>query len=169
MIESMERHAEFDPSGRYRYSLTRRWAQGGGRTAFVLLNPSTADAHRDDPTIRRCISFARAWGYGELEVVNLFAFRATLPRDLRKGRNPVGADNDAFLLRAAHGANLVLLAWGTHGTLAGRDAQVLALMKGRELRCLGKTRDGHPRHVLYLPKHLEPEPFHGESGNQGSG
>jgi hypothetical protein len=169
MIEPMERNAVFDTSGRYRYSLTRRWAHGGQRAAFVLLNPSTADAARDDPTIRRCISFARSWRYNELEVVNLFAFRATLPRDLRQARNPVGPDNDAFLLRAVDAAHLVLLAWGIHGTLAGRAAQALALMKGRDLRCLGETRDGHPRHVLYLPKHLEPVAFHGNLDTQGSG
>lgn len=169
MIEPMERNAEFDPSGRYRYSLTRRWAHEGPRAAFVLLNPSTADAARDDPTIRRCISFARSWGYGELEVVNLFAYRATRPRDLLQAPHPVGPDNDAFLLRAVNAAALVLLAWGVHGAHRGRDARVLELMKGKDPRCLGETRDGHPRHVLYLPKHLEPAPFQGNPDTRESG
>jgi hypothetical protein len=148
------RGAVFDAGGRYRYALTRRWAAGGAAVAFVLLNPSAADAERDDPTIRRCMGFARAWGCAALEVVNLFAWRATRPAMLRQAPDPVGLDNDAHLLRAARGAQRVVLAWGAHGDLGGRDAAVLALLERSGIRahCLGVTLGGQPRHVLYLPR-----------------
>jgi hypothetical protein len=155
------RSAVFDRSGRYRYALSRRWAPGGAGVAFVLLNPSTADAVRDDPTLRRCIGFARAWGYASLEVVNLFAWRATHPEALRASPAPVGPENDGYLLAAARRAARVVLAWGVHGTLDGRDRAVCDLLAqaGRPLECLGITRDGHPRHVLYLPREAQPQPF----------
>jgi hypothetical protein len=148
------RSAVFDRSGRYRYALERRWAPGGERVAFVLLNPSSADAERDDPTIRRCMGFARAWGCAALEVVNLFAWRATRPAELRRAGAPVGARNDAHLLRAARAASRVVLAWGMHGELAGRGAAVQRLLAeaGASLHCLGYTQGGQPRHVLYLPR-----------------
>jgi hypothetical protein len=155
------RAAVFDASGRYRYTLTRRWAPGGETVAFVLLNPSTADAERDDPTVRRCIGFARDWGYAALEVVNLFAWRATRPSELRRAPAPVGVQNDAHLLQAARRAARIVLAWGVHGAWAGREEAVRALLEpvaGR-LECLGITRGGHPRHVLYLPREARPMPF----------
>lgn len=157
----LERAAVFDGSGRYRYALTRRWASGGRTAAFVLLNPSTADAQRDDPTIRRCMGFARAWGFAALEVVNLFAWRATRPQALRQAAAPVGPENDAHLLRAARGAGRVVLAWGIHGALDGRAAAVCALLAGAGLRprCLGHTRNGQPRHVLYLPRDAPCVPY----------
>lgn len=159
----MHRSAVFDASGCYRYSLTRQWAQGGNQITFVLLNPSTADAHQDDPTIRRCLRFAQAWGFSALEVVNLFAYRATRPSLLRGARDPVGPENDAYLAAATSRAALVLLAWGTHGGLANRHQAVLALLRAQRpaLHCLGLTRDGHPRHVLYLVRGSQPVPFVG--------
>jgi hypothetical protein len=164
-LELVERGAVFDRSGRYRYRLTRRWAPDGATVAFVLLNPSTADAARDDPTIRRCIGFARDWGYAALEVVNLFAWRATEPAALHRAEAPVGPRNDAHLLRAAREAQRVVLAWGVHGALAGRDRAVLALLAplGERLVCLGRTRAGQPRHVLYLPAAARPRAW-GEPG-----
>ncbi len=150
----MEMDAVFDTSGAYRYSLTRTWDAARPRVAMILLNPSTADAHRDDPTLRRCIGFAREWGFGALEVVNLFAFRATLPRHLRQADDPVGAENDAFLRRALAAAQRAVAAWGVHGAFARRDREVLRLAGegGHALACAGLTRDGHPRHLLYLPR-----------------
>ncbi len=150
--------ALFDRTRRYRYRLWRRW--GAGRpVVFVMLNPSTADAERDDPTIRRCAGFARAWGFGGMTVVNLFALRATDPARLRRARDPVGRDNDHHIAAAADVASLVVVAWGVHGALDRRDRAVLALLAGRRPRCLGTTRGGHPRHPLYLPSATRSRPF----------
>ena len=162
----MERAARFDASGAYRYSLTRRWRRGAPRVAFVLLNPSTADGRRDDPTIRRCIGFARQWGFGALEVVNLFAFRATHPLLLRAAGHPIGAENDRYLRAAQRRAEKVIAAWGIHGSWHERDAEVLRLLArgGTPVECLGLTKAGHPRHVLYLPRGLRPRLFHPARG-----
>jgi hypothetical protein len=96
--------ATFDPTGAYRYALWRVWDGNRPPLVFVMLNPSIADAERDDPTIRRCLGFACAWGYGALTVVNLFALRATCPHTLRRAADPVGPDNDEHLRAALAGA-----------------------------------------------------------------
>lgn len=150
--------ALFDPTRRYRYRLWRRWADGG-LAVFVMLNPSTADAERDDPTIRRCAGFARAWGFGGMTVVNLFALRATDPARLHRARDPVGRDNDRHIAAAAAGGDLVVVAWGVHGGLRERDRAVLDLLAASRPRCLGLTRGGHPRHPLYLPARTRCRPF----------
>lgn len=151
--------AVFDPSRRYRYRLWRRWADGGEVVAFVMLNPSTADARRDDPTIRRCGGFARAWGFAAMTVVNLFALRATDPARLRRARDPVGRDNDRHILAAAGGCDALVLAWGNAGALGGRDRAVLALLAGVRTDCLGLTGAGQPRHPLYLPRATRRRPL----------
>jgi len=142
------------PAARYRYSLTR--VLGHGPTAtFILLNPSTADATTDDPTVRRCIGFARRWGCGRLRIVNLFARRATSPRLLRFVPDPVGRRNAAAITAAlveSAGGPLVA-GWGNFGKLQGQaDAVVgwLAARGGPALTCLGVTRTGAPRHPLYV-------------------
>lgn len=133
--------AEFDPTGTYRYSLWREWEPRRPRTALVMLNPSTADAAHDDPTIRRCIRLARAWDYGALEVVNLFAYRATDPTQLRRAADPIGPRNDDYLRRAGRRAADVILAWGNGGRWQGRGAAVLRLLGAQKnLLCLGITR-----------------------------
>jgi hypothetical protein len=140
----MRGDAVFDSTGRYRYRLTRSWAPGPA-VAFVMLNPNLADAERDDPTIRRAIGFAKAWGFGELVVVNLFAWRCRDPRDLARVPDPIGPDNDAHL------ADLppdVVVAWGNHGALLGRAGEVLRRLG--EATCLGGTLRGEPRHPLYV-------------------
>ena len=137
--------ATFSADGRYRYRLWRRWDRSKPVVAFVMLNPSSADGRRDDPTIRRCIGFARAWGFGGIDVVNLFAYRASEPRRLREVDDPVGPDNARYLRRAIRRADLVVLAWGAHAVAAG----LLSLPRAR---CLGLTRAGQPRHPLYLPR-----------------
>ena len=117
--------AAFSPCGRYRWHLARTWDADGSRVAFVALNPSTADATHDDPTIRRCIGFARRWGAGGVDVVNLYAFRATKPRDLFAADDPVGPDNDAWIDAVVARADRVVLAWGHHGARDG-DARLTA-------------------------------------------
>ncbi|AGY59282.1 DUF1643 domain-containing protein [Gloeobacter kilaueensis] len=155
----IEGGAVFDASGAYRYRLWRRWDQERPLLVFVLLNPSTADAHRDDPTLRRCLAFARTWGYGALEVLNLFAWRSSDPRGLTCTPDPVGPDNDLYLLAACQPQRPVILAWGNWGSLQNRNRSVLNLIAGSRLYCLGRTRSGQPRHPLYLSARLEVEPF----------
>jgi hypothetical protein len=161
MAPTIRPAAGFSPCGRYRYWLTRTWDTGKAPLCWVLLNPSTADDRQDDPTIRRCMSFARSLGYGGIHVVNLFAFRATRPRQLRAADDPVGPANDRFIVRAARRADRVIAAWGCHGAYQGRDREVMALLAqtGAPVACLGMTRDGWPRHPLYLPGDAVPVPF----------
>lgn len=149
----------FDSTGAYRYALWRSWDDALPRVAFLLLNPSTADAERDDPTIRRCIAYARQWGFGSLHVVNLFAYRATNPRDLLAAPDPVGPDNDAHLLEATRAATLTVAGWGLHGRHNGRAAAVRSLLSARPLHTLALTASGEPRHPLYLPAVLRPTPW----------
>ena len=154
---ALDRAARID--GAYRYSLWRRVGPSPGRVLFVMLNPSTADAIADDPTIRRCSGFARAWGYGELEVCNLFAYRTPYPRELLGVEDPVGPSNDRFLSRAAARADRVLAAWGVVGMRSVRAAAVLENLRKVPLSCLGRTRDGAPRHPLYVPSCTRPRRF----------
>jgi len=144
--------ATFDETGRYRYRLWRRLGDGSTRVCFVLLNPSTADATRDDPTIRRCVGFARAWGFDRMDAVNCFAWRATDPRALRTAWDPVGPRNDAAIRRCAREADLVVAAWGNHAALLGRSARVCRILEetGASLWSFGVTGAGEPRHPLYL-------------------
>jgi hypothetical protein len=150
-VDGLESGAVFDVSGRYRYSLWRAWSAYNPRIVFILLNPSTADEQRNDPTIRRCIGFARAWKFGSVEVVNLFAHRATGAKELLKIDDPVGEENNYYLIQAVERCSTVVIGWGIRGTLLGRDSQVLSLLAGRkDVFCLGITKDGQPRHPLYV-------------------
>lgn len=133
--------------GRYRYDLTRRWADGP-RVVWVMLNPSTADAEADDHTVRCCIGFSQRLGYGALTVVNLYALRATDPEELGRADDPIGPSNVAYLDLHLTAAPMVIAAWGAH-PWASKVADVL--MGGhRPLHCLGVTRDGSPRHPSRL-------------------
>ena len=138
--------------GTYRYALMRRWAEGHP-LRFVMLNPSTADAEQDDPTIRRCIGFAKREGYAALIVLNLYAYRSTDPKALLTCADPVGPDNDRILrnhlLSATEGHNPVVAAWGVNAR-PERVERVLNLWPGVDWRCLGMTKDRHPRHPLYV-------------------
>ena len=150
-----EEPARMSPDGRYRFLLTRRTSFGQKAVMFLMLNPSTADAVQDDPTIRRCINFAARWECGWLYVVNLSPLRATVPADLlRAGPEPeeVWLENVQTIRDTAARSDLVVAAWGAHGQAEGRAQRVLAALDGNsEMHCLGTTRDGHPRHPLYLP------------------
>lgn len=125
---------------------------------FIGLNPSTADEVEDDPTIRRCMDYAKRWGYGALCVVNLFAFRATIPDDMKAYASPVGPENDRWLMDVTRRAGVVVAGWGVHGAHRQRDRDVMRLLGGK-LSCLSKTKDGHPGHPLYLNKALKPVPY----------
>lgn len=155
--------AAFSPCGRYRYRLTRTWGPGGRTLNVIGLNCSTATAEVDDPTIRRCFGFACDWGFDRLVMTNVFAYRATDPRVMKRAEDPVGPENDAYLLAAAMEAQMVLAAWSAHAAHRGRERQVAALLSGVELWCLGTTRAGHPRHPLYMARATVPELWRGQS------
>jgi hypothetical protein len=150
--------ATFSPCGKYRYTLTRQWEDVGFQrwATWIMLNPSTADAKSDDPTIRRCISFSKSWGCGGLIVLNLFAFRATDPKALSSADDPVGPENDATLRRYCGTSGITVAAWGVHGVLNGRAAAVLSVLSRTPLRCLGVTKENHPKHPLYVAGSAEP-------------
>src|SRR5262249_12400239 len=153
-IRPMHKSAILSPCLTYRYVLTRAWDEALPLSYWIMLNPSTADASLDDPTIRRCMSFARRWGCGGIDVRNLFALRATEPRRLRGGDHPpFGPDNDKHLIALAERRpGPVVAAWGTHGALFSRGTYVTHLLAERAvpLSCLGTTKDGHPKHPLYV-------------------
>ena len=175
--------AAFSRGHRYRWLLTRRFdlaspqiAANGERKQliFIGLNPSTAGANRDDPTLRRLSGYAQTWGYQRLVVINLFALMTPSPSSLRRHPRPVGSANDAVLLhwlrRWAHQLYWDLwLGWGANGSLKGRDQWLLKhwaglrrkrfSLGGGDALCLGRTRGGHPRHPLYLPSSLRPLPW----------
>lgn len=146
--------ALYSPCETYRYLLTRVWDTDAPRLLFVMLNPSTASELRNDPTVARCEARARAMGQGAVRVANLFAFRATDPRDLRAAPAPEGPENDRLLVESVQWADGVICAWGNHGTLLGRAALAEALLRqtGKPLLHLGLTAAGQPRHPLYVRK-----------------
>jgi hypothetical protein len=143
-------------NGNYRYLLGREWNVNKPQITFVMLNPSTADAYQDDSTLRKCINFAQSWGYGSLEVVNLFAYRATKPRDMRQVADPVGSKNNYYLQLATKRAALIIVAWGANGSFQNRNEEVVNLISGQQpLYCLGLTKHGHPRHPLYIKNNTQ--------------
>jgi hypothetical protein len=154
--------AHISECGRYRYYLSRIWGPEPP-VCWIMLNPSTADADQDDPTIRRCMGFARSWGAGGIIVVNLFAFRATNPAELERHYNLRGWPqemNDRLILEQSKSLRLIA-AWGCHGALHGRDVHLCLTLDYayRRAECLGLTRDGHPRHPLYVRAAAQPIPF----------
>jgi hypothetical protein len=153
--------AAFDLTRTFRYHLTRTWEPSRAPLVWIMLNPSTADADEDDRTIGRCAEFARRENAGGISVVNLFAFRATKPAELRRHRAPVGGLNDAFIVTECP-ARTVVAAWGAHGTYLYRDREVAELLAavGVPLRCLGVTAGGHPRHPLYVRGDAPLVPYH---------
>lgn len=156
----MERGAILDQTGVFRYSLWREWSDRSAKVGFVMLNPSRADALVDDPTIRRCIGFAQTWGFGGLQVVNLFAYRTAHPRELRQIKNPIGADNDYYLAFMEQQVDRIILAWGNGGILHDRDQAVLQLLgKQKPVYCLGTTQTGQPKHPLYVRSDTQLMPF----------
>nr|WP_093974787.1 DUF1643 domain-containing protein [Boseongicola aestuarii] len=153
--------AVYSPCEKYRYALTREWDAGGRRLVFVMLNPSKATELANDPTVERCERRARRLGYGAMRVCNIFAWRETHPDLLKKARDPNGPDNDTQLQEAAIWADDVLCAWGVHGAYLARGAVVAGTMASHDatLLCLGQTKDGHPRHPLYVSYAQEPIPW----------
>ena len=142
----------------YRYALWRAWAAQLPYCVFIGFNPSTADETEDDPTLRRCIRFAKDWGFGGVVMVNLFAFRATDPKEMMAAEDPVGPENDKWLLRVTFEAKMVVAAWGIKGSYKGRASQVMTRLQ-TPLFCLGTTKEGYPRHPLYVKANVRPVPL----------
>lgn len=151
----MANGAIFSACRTFRYSLWRIWDDQRGYALFIGLNPSTADEKQDDPTIRRCIGFAKKWGCGGVYMVNLFAFRATNPKDMRLAEDPIGPDNNKYLSDHIKHNGPNVACWGTGGSFRDRGEKVIALLGKGNLACFGLTAGGHPKHPLYLPKTTE--------------
>ena len=143
-----DKSAEFSPCRDYRYSLWRWWDKSKGYALFIGLNPSTADETNDDPTVRRCINFAKKWGYGGLCMANLFAVRSPYPWFIKCAHNPVGPENNKHLEKVAKDADVVIAAWGNDGSYMDRDDEVKKLFPN--MMCLKKNKNGSPGHPLYL-------------------
>jgi len=162
-MQYSSQNARFSRCGQYRYSLLRSWQQNGKqvqrRVLFIGLNPSTADHRQDDPTIRRCVGFARDWGFTELEVVNLFAFKATYPSDLKRANDPVGKRNDYWIRCCHREADLTIACWGNDGEFLAR-ADTVSNMLG-DLHCLNINRSRQPAHPLYQRATEQPKSIQG--------
>ena len=155
--------AQFSPCRTWRYTLTRQWGPLLSTVNFLCLNPSIADETTLDPTCRRCVGFAKAWGFGTYVMTNIFGYRSTDPKGLLATDDPVGPENDVAIRRVAFNASLVVAAWGVHGALNDRGAQVTKMLQeiGVAVFCLGMTKAGHPKHPLYLPKNAKPQLYRG--------
>ena len=150
----MQKRAEISRCRLYRYALWRVWDEDLPTVLFVGLNPSTADEVTDDPTLIRCMNFARVWGYGGVCIGNLFAYRATDPKVLLSVKDPIGAENDVWLAKLAEDAGLIVAAWGNMGPYLDRSQQVRPLLPN--LHCLKLNKSGEPAHPLYLKADLRP-------------
>lgn len=146
--------ATFSEHRVYRHTLLRAWDLRSPLLAVIGLNPSTADEHKNDRTISRVSTFAEAWGFGAVLMVNLFDFRATQPADMMVCEHPSSPGNDHALRLARDNASMCLAAWGMHGSFLGRDAEVKSMFP--ELYHLGLTKDGQPKHPLYLKSTTTP-------------
>ncbi len=144
--------ATFSACRTFRYTLARTWNEKAPTACWVLLNPSTADERMLDPTLRRCVGFSRAWGFGSMVVVNLFAFRSPYPTKVYAAPDPIGPNYDQHIRRMAKKAQRVIVGWGVHGALNCRDQSVLAILEQCNVRawCLGTTKASHPKHPLYV-------------------
>lgn len=170
MSADIRRTATISECGKYRYHLARIWAEGPSHTGlqhlwqpreliFVMLNPSTADAYEDDPTIRRCIGFAKRDDYDSVGVMNLYAGRATKPNDLFTMNDPEGPENEYHWEKLKKSAATIICAWGAEKRAQKQAKKFIRFMEGRELHCLGRTKAGSPKHPLYLKAETSVEPF----------
>jgi len=142
---------------KYRYVLSRIWDDSKDKIVFIGLNPSTADEKEDDPTIRKCISYAKKWGYGGLYMLNLFAYRATKPKEMKKANNPIGDENDKYLDEYVNKSDKVICAWGNNGSFQNRSYKILN--KYNNLYYLKLNKSKEPSHPLFLSRDLKPIKF----------
>src|SRR5574337_58428 len=150
----MRTGAKFSRCRKYRYVLWRIWDESKPMCAFIGLNPSTADEVKNDPTVTRCINYAKAWDCGGLYMLNIFAYRATDPKVMKAQNDPIGPENNKHLDLYTGMSEIRIAAWGTHGSYLNRGRDVAALLAN--LKCLGITQSGHPKHPLYLRSDTKP-------------
>ena len=161
--------AVISPCGQYRYRLDRSWSpwerpwpavpEQSLPLLWVMLNPSTADGDKDDPTIRKCIGFSKRWGFSSLIVVNLYALRSTDPTALWRHSDPCGPDNLQMIKEVCHGVRNVIVGWGNRNMLDAHAFRVLEMLP-KPVVCLGTTKHGHPRHPLMVP-YAQPREVYG--------
>lgn len=166
----MTNPCHFSPCRKWRYTLLHRWDTDDLFTqpkpnprliAWIALNPSTADENQLDPTLRRIRGFSQLWGYDGFIMLNLFAWRDTDPKKMKQVPDPVGPENDRYILQTANSVDLLITAWGTHGTHLDREQHVLNLLKPATAKIahIGLTKNKHPRHPLYAPGDHPPIPW----------
>ena len=143
----------------YRYSLTRSWDSSAKKVLFIMLNPSTATEIQNDPTVERCERRAKALGYGAFKVCNIFAYRSTDPKIMRLQKDPIGPENDKIIIKSANWSNNIICAWGTNGSHLSRGKKIEELLRAKNftLTHLGLSKDGHPKHPLYISYSVSPE------------
>lgn len=146
------RTAEFSPCRTWRYSLYREWNKERPLVTFVLLNPSTADELRDDPTNRRGLDYANRWGYGSCCFVNLFAYRTPYPEAMKLAEDPIGPENNDYIMAWIRRSERTILAWGNHGSFINRDEEVRGMVCRYNVWSFGYTKVHQPKHILYLRK-----------------
>jgi hypothetical protein len=158
MIEMYKSSAVFSKCNKYRYSLTRVWNKSKPKIMFLMLNPSTADEVNDDPTIRRCIDFAKTWGFGGLYVCNLFAFRSTDPKGLLEINDPFGEQNLTYIRKLANKVDTIICAWGNkpilEKILKNKTPYDILNIDILKLNYLELSKDEIPKHPLYLRKNI---------------
>lgn len=158
-----KRTAEFSPCRDYRYRLAQIWDEKTAPLYWLMLNPSTADEQRNDPTVEGCERRARKWGYGGCVIFNIFAYRATEPKNLKLHADPIGVENDKWMKKLARLSreNDVIAAWGAHGVYQNRSQNVCDIFRSKKgrLSALQINKSGEPRHPLYIPRVLKPQPF----------
>ena len=156
-------NAVMDDAKEYRYLFECSWSLGNRFVTFILLNPSIGNVTQTDPTLARCMYYAKLWGYDGFKVVNLFAYISTDPTRLNEVRDPIGPENDRYIRIAVDQSETVVLAWGSNITSEcskQRMQETLELVRHKRPQCLKMTKDGnYPQHPLYLPKNLEPIPY----------
>lgn len=146
----MSGNAVFDSSGEYRYWLQRKWDDLKAKVSFIMLNPSVADSEWDDRAVQRCIFFARNWGFGSVEIVNLFAYQTESPKILKSVMEPIGKDNDKYILETLKNADIIIAAWGNDGAFRNRYKEILTLVQDYDLHCMGITAESQPKYPARL-------------------
>lgn len=153
----LEKYAYISDDKLYRYTLWRKWGKSSKYACFIGLNPSIADTYIDDPTLIRCVDFSKSFGYDAVCLINLFAYRATNPKNMKIANEPIGVENDDIIKLVTSHSEINIAAWGTLGIFKNRNIEVINMIK--DLHYLKLTKNNHPCHPLYLKKDLTPKPF----------